>query len=144
MGSATVVLICIAMFAPAHSALPQGCKHGENETAQEKARKVDAVNVLRLLNTAELTYFQTNHRYAILFALASSDALKTTEAAQSFGGVVQKISLCKGKEVLPGFDLQLTSGGDSYTVAIHDTTDPCRLSFFSDESGLIYQGQPIG
>jgi hypothetical protein len=40
-------------------------------------------------------------------------------------------------------ELRHAATPDSYVFGIKNTTDPSRFAYFSDESGLIYTGQPV-
>lgn len=96
-----------------------------------------AVNLVRQINTAEVTYKMSpnyNHgHYATWTELYDSGLLKTGEVSP-------------GPEVIPGFrlDMLVSPDGESFSLALHDTKDGDGLfSVFSDQSGIIYLGAPL-
>jgi hypothetical protein len=42
-----------------------------------------------------------------------------------------------------GFEVQLTTDGETYSFTIKDRTDPCRYAIFSDQEGVIFHGTPV-
>lgn len=93
----------------------------------------------RLINTAEAQYKFAKGRYADYATLLSSGQLKET------GG--REFTLVPGNlqsesNPLPGYRLRLliSSDGGSYELSIRDKTADCATGFFSDETGLIFEG----
>ena len=131
-----VVLVSLAVFpvacgprprvlqsTPASATAQQrpACLHGPTETTADAARRVDALRVVRAINTAQAQAFQSSRAYANLQTLTTS-GLPSRPA---------------------GFSAQLTVEGSTYTIQLRDTTDPCRYTFFSDQDGVIYVGSPL-
>ncbi|MGB7229056.1 MAG: hypothetical protein WBD26_15020, partial [Candidatus Acidiferrales bacterium] len=54
----------------------------------------------------------------------------------------QPLHLSVGPEVVPGWELSLVAAADgqSFQLSVRNLADPCRLSFFSDQNGIIYEG----
>ena len=99
-------------------AQPQACLHGVNETPAQRARRQQALRFTREINTAEAAASRTAGTYQPLTALQLS--------------------------VPPGdFTVDLVTNGTGYVFSVKDTEDACRFSFFSDQVGLIYVGQPL-
>jgi hypothetical protein len=127
----TILLLCA-------TAQAQQCLHGNNETAQEKQRRFDAVSAVRRINTAEFQNKPDAKKFVSFAELVTSATWKKLNA-KGF------LKLSDGAiDVLPGFELRLTTDGISYALSLTDKSDPCKFTVFSDDAGIIYTGQPIG
>jgi len=96
------------------------CLHGDGETPAEADRRTDAVRWVRSLNTAE--------------------------AVGSRGGAERYLSLeeLTGLAAEPaGWSTQVTTDGETYLLAVKDTTDPCAFAYFSDQAGIIFPGAAL-
>lgn len=115
--------------------------------------RAKAVNLMRLINTAELSYnkgtrtknggIDAHGRYASWDELNDSGVLK---AAQSHMAMVKNLQISAGPKVIEGYrlDLLVSADGKSYSVALHDTRDGDGLfSVFSDQNGIIFLGSPL-
>lgn len=101
--------------------------------------RVAAVNVVRTLNTAEMEYRHSHNRYAGLEELKSSDEWpKTVERMKRFTSQ-------ENVEFVAGYDSSVIvdAQGKTYRISVKPKTDKCQSSFFSDESGLIFEGKVI-
>jgi hypothetical protein len=96
------------------------CLHGDGESADQKARRVTALQLTREINTLE---------YA---AQRESKQFVTLERLPLTAPIPQ------------GFETRLTDG-TSYAFSVKDTTDSCRFGYFSDsyQDGIIYVGQGL-
>ena len=132
----------IAPFAVAFA----GCLHGKVETAGERERRVLAVDVARTLNTAEMRHYRQLGAFAQPTQLPRSPALSQWRTSTSPMAITfRRLSLQQGTEVIPGFALHFTTDGTTnYSFILEDTTDQCRFSLFSDQRGVIFQGQELG
>ena len=111
------------------------------ETSRQS--RLTGVNVVRLINTAEMDYKYAHGKYATWDELFRSGAISDRERpATKFQGL--KLSL--GPEVVPGWALSLVTAaeGQNYELSLKNSADACGFAFFSDQSGLIYQGGVIG
>jgi hypothetical protein len=100
--------------------VPQAaCLHGSDETAAERARRRDAVQLVRAINTGQARSRAAEQSYRRLIDLPNLPAAPV------------------------GFVVQMAAERDSYVVAMKDTTDPCGFALFSDHAGLIYSGTPL-
>ena len=134
-----VLMIC------ASGSRAQTCLHGTNESAEQSQRKGQALNAVRVINTAEAWYFNENKKYAPLEVLANSPAMEAVKkSAGLWGESARTISLDPKTDIVPGFEIHLTTNGAKYSVSVRDKTDSCSFSFFSDQQGVIFFGQPIG
>jgi hypothetical protein len=115
---------------------------------EERSR---AVNVVRLINTAEQWYnggtkkdaTDAHGRYASWDELLKSGILKTV---QDQWAMVKDLQVSASPEVMQGYhlDLLVSADGKSYSVALHDTKDGDGLfSVFSDQNGIIFLGSPL-
>ena len=119
-------------------------QRSRGDTEQGKALHTQVVNTARLINTAEAKYRADNGRYATWNDLYSSSAFTDAKA------IMDKNSM----PLTPGLNSQMSSGitlkllvqGDSqYEFRLTDETDQaCHFSAFSDEKGLIFEGNVIG
>jgi hypothetical protein len=60
--------------------------------------------------------------------------------------MVKDLQLSAGREVIPGYrlDLIVSPDGQSYSIALHDKKEGDGLfSVFSDSTGIIYWGAPL-
>ena len=46
-------------------------------------------------------------------------------------------------EIAPGFKLTLDTTPKGYWFSVTDITDPCKFTYISNQSGLIFAAQPI-
>ena len=106
----------------------------QNSSAPESPNqdKAQCVRVLRDVNNAEMRYRAANHHFGALSELAGSGVLKSNSA-----------ELFNNSSTGTRFRLFVSGDGASYeTVAVHRASD-AAWGFFSDESGLIYQAEPL-
>ncbi len=91
------------------------CLHGANENPEQLARRREAIAFTRHVNTIQATAKPP----------------------------VPQAELPLTLSIPQGFELHLVSDAKAYSFSVIDTTDPCRFGFFSNEAGLIYQGQAL-
>jgi hypothetical protein len=90
------------------------CWHGPNESAEQRDRRVEAVRVARMINSAEVNGRQPYR------------ALETLNVP-----------------VPAGWEARLTTNGTTYAFSVKDTEDPCGFTLFSDDRGVIYVGEAL-
>jgi hypothetical protein len=133
-------IITVAMLALAiGTARAQECLHGPKESAEQAARRTDAVNAARTINN-----IQANHKGSGYFRhedLVSSPF--AVQLRQSPNGLSKRLSLTPGTDILPGWTLALDVGFDSYWFKITDKTDPCGFALISNQNGIIFVAEPI-
>src|ERR1700722_1893877 len=109
---------------------------------------IKAVNVVRLINTAELWYKQGSKKdgsdahgqYASWDELYRSGVLKTV---QDQWPMVNDLQVSASTDLMPGYhlDLLVSADGKSYSIALHDKRAGEGLfSLFSDQNGIIFSG----
>lgn len=95
------------------------CLHGRPERAADRARREQAVAVLKALNNAEGQSLQQNRRFRPLSELPN--LLSTPE----------------------GFRLRFYLNDAGYLASLKDERDPCYFGVFTDEAGFIYGAAPF-
>lgn len=107
-------------------------------------RKKTAVNVLRLINTAEMNYRAKNKRYGSFQELAGADLLKPDAR---FAAMWPKdFDVSKPTKPISGLRLMLSpaADGSGYQVAVLSAESGSEpWGFYSNEGGLIFQINPI-
>ena len=95
-----------------------------------------ALGEVRALNTAEMRYRSSHDRFAGLEELKSSDDWKQTIERAKYTGA-------EGPEFLASFDTSVIADaqGKTYRISVKPKSDKCQSSFFSDESGVIFDGK---
>ncbi|MGB6874796.1 MAG: hypothetical protein WBD87_02060 [Candidatus Acidiferrales bacterium] len=93
------------------------------------------VRVVRLINTAEAEYRHSHGRYATWDKLVPSGAISEHEKP---GTMFQGLKLSIRPEVTPGWVLDLVTAvnGQGYELSLHNVSDECGFSFFSDQRGI--------
>jgi len=94
------------------------CLHGNDETVEQAKRRQDALHAVRYVNTAENMGLEKAKRYVPL-------------------------SQVPGVPVPAGFKLSLVADNKTYMLVAKDTEDTCGFAYFTDETGLVYEAQPI-
>jgi len=120
-----------------------GLQSQQSEPAAKADRRT-AVNLVRLINTAEVEPQGQQGRYVSFAELVRTGALKS--AGRHFPQLdLDRTNLQSEREVLSGWELRLVVGGDgkSYKLSLIEKEDRCRFGFFSDEVGIIYHGKAI-
>lgn len=121
----------------------------QDQKPVNKEERANAINVVRMVNTAELWYNRgtkdasdAHGRYGSWEELNTSGVVKTLQSDPSF----KDLQVSPSPEVIPGHrvDLLVSSDGKSYSVALHDTRSGYGLfSVFSDQNGIIFLGSPL-
>jgi hypothetical protein len=123
----------------------------QDQKSPNHEERAKAVNVVRLINTAEQWYnggtkkdaTDAHGRYASWDELYKSGVLKTV---QDQWAMVKDLQVSASPEVMQGYhlDLLVSADGKSYSVALHDKRDGDGLfSVFSDQNGIIFLGSPL-
>jgi hypothetical protein len=131
----TLLAVTFALIAAA-GAEAQQCLHADNDNIAQKERRSDAVAAMRTLNTAEAMSHASGKRFVNFSELAESQVWATLNRSGKLSGI-------PGTELLPGFELQLTTDGSKYSISLKDKTDPCGFTLYTSDAGIIYTGYPI-
>ena len=153
-GTAIAILVAGAL-ACAAPAMAQAIKQAPPAREPYRQLKRDAailrpsderaigVDVVRLINTAEAEHKSAHGGYAAWPELYRSGIIAKHEKQGTMFG---NLNLSEGPEVVPGWTLAMivAADGQRYELSLHNSADRCGFSFFSDQRGLIYQGNVIG
>lgn len=115
--------------------------------ARPKATPLEAVNVVRLINTAEADYKFKMGKYANWRDMLNSPIFRKTLARTQDVYRLEKNALARGPEVIPGYQLRLvvSPAGDHYVLSLEEVrVKECATFFYSDDRGLIQEGKNIG
>lgn len=96
------------------------CLHGQNETAENKRRREQAINVAHVINAQQAAAIRT-----------SPDAVYKRSAQLTI------------PEIPDNFSLSMhLNGRITYSFSLKDFADPCYFAVFSDQDGFVYAAQP--
>jgi hypothetical protein len=141
LGFASLACIGMAMAQSGNPPRPVPQQSMAVERVQDS--RMIALSLVRFLNTAEADYKAKEGSYANWEELENSAYFLAGKSrwAQSEG-----VTINSGPDVIPGWTLALVVSSDrrDYQLSLHQNADKqCRFSFFSDQSGIIYQGGAI-
>jgi hypothetical protein len=112
----------------------------------EQARRQVAIDLLRTINTAEVTYHAKNGPFVMWQTLLSGQP-KYFDKFLAINGLQQSnLHFADAPEILPGWNLRLNvhPDGQGYDVLLRDMTDEkCDYAALTDESGVIRQSKAI-
>jgi hypothetical protein len=122
-----------------------------DEKSPNEQERATAVNVVRLINTAERAYSvgtkrdasDAHNQYASWDELNNSGVIKIV---QDQWPMMKDLTVSASPELMPGYqlDLLVSADGKSYSIALHDKRDGDGLfSIFSDQNGIIFSGSPL-
>lgn len=141
MSRLTIALSFALSFMSA-TAFAQQCLHGTGETAEQTARRREALMAARTINN--LQFNQPNSRERIFFSHAKlADSPWAASMRANPTEFSKRISFDPNAEILPGWKLTLDLTTDGYWFSIKDTTDPCGFAYISNHVGLIYTAEPL-
>jgi len=116
----------------------------------DHARHSVAVNLLRAINTAEVTYkFKHGGAYAAWDALVASEEFhgsRVLAGLARFDPQLVNAQFSTAPEILPGWTLRLnlTADAQAYDLLLQDTrVNPCGYAAITDERGVIWQAKTI-
>lgn len=104
------------------------------------------VEVVHLLGTAESDYHQAHGRYATLAELVDSGQLRRSAEQSGNASPFQHLDIAGGDEPLAGFslDLVVASDGAAYKLSLTPKNHTCMTGWFTDNTGTVYEGKPVG
>jgi hypothetical protein len=150
--SAVLLALLLGPFALEYA---QNAPTGSGDS--DHAKQSLAVNLLRAINTAEVSYRHNHGEYAPWAILLDSpefpygDGIRFVERndvqwAPRTNPQLANLHLSRGPEILQGWMLRLdlTEDGKGYDVLLEDTTDKtCGYAVLTDERGVIRQSKAI-
>ena len=122
------------------------CLHMGLESPSEVRRREDALAAARLINaaigrTARLPNQQPD--YPTWEELGSSTSVATLRGMGGpMGELARKIQWGTG-EPLPRWEIHHVTGDGAYAFSLTDTRDPCRFTYYSNETGMIIEGHAL-
>jgi hypothetical protein len=133
-----ILVALLSLFLP-HVAFAQQCLHGADESAEQKARRVQAVGATRQVNNLQAN--RPDARNGVYLDQAEISSPYMEQAKKS--GAAAPYNFEPEAEVLPGWQLTLNKTENGYWFMIKDKTDPCGFALISNQSGLIYLAEPM-
>lgn len=135
---------CVVLYLAfaAGTADAQECLHGPTETAEQAARRLQALTATRNINNIQANQpGAASGLYLRYEELATSPYASTMR--ESASATVKRISLVPGTDILPDWQLTLDVTQQGYWFMIKDKADPCGFAFVSNQVGLIFNAEPI-
>jgi hypothetical protein len=127
-----------------------------SSAVNSKAEAFQAVNIIRVINTAEVVACRSKDgkidesaKFLGWDELLNAPCFKQAQGQFSGGRFSQasELAFSPGSEIVPGLELRLVVSPDGrhYNLWLgQKREDHCGFAFFSDERGLIYEGRVIG
>jgi|SRR5579864_1254914 len=141
LGLALLAYVGLAMAQSGNPARPAPQRVMAVERIQDS--HMFGVSLVRFLNNSEFDYKTKEEKYADWEELENSAYFL---AGKGRWAQTEGVPISSGPEVIPGWHLSLlrSADGASYQLMLQNIGDKkCMFSFFSDQSGLIYEGQVI-
>jgi hypothetical protein len=110
------------------------------------AEQLRAVNLARLINTAEMEFRAKTGKFGIWNQLLDSGVLESVKARTDRTLHLGNVTLARKSEVVSNLNVRLSLGTDglSYDLTIKDLADQdCDFSIFSNEDGIVYHAKQI-
>jgi hypothetical protein len=135
------ILMCVLLAGTMHSAFAQ------DSSASCTAAQDALVGSFRVMNTAEVRFYEAHSRYANLSELLSSDETRKLSANKSYSTPNKdSVPLGTADDPLPGYVLRVVvaADGKSYSISATKKDAPCRwVGTTTDERGLIFLIEPL-
>lgn len=122
LGAAAIAAVAVAAVLVSDQPLrgqQPACLHSGNEAPDQAARRRMALVVAREINSLEAV------------ARGQSQVYQPLE------------QLTRTVDVPAGFVAHLATDGRRYAFSVKDTLDACHFGYFSDQDGVIFEGQAI-
>jgi hypothetical protein len=124
------------------SAHAQACLHGPNESAEQAARKREALTATRNINNIQAN--QPGNRIKQFLSYEQLDTSPfSSQMRKSTNETVKSISLTPGTDILLNWQLTLDVTPQGYWFMIKDKSDPCAFAYVSNQQGVIYNAEVI-
>jgi hypothetical protein len=135
------VTCALVLFAAA-SALAQECVPGAAPTPEQQARRKQGLQATRTINNLEANQPGSATKTYLRQAELPSSPFVARETGPS-AEFMKKLNFTPGEELMPGWQLTLDVTAEGYWFMLKDKTDSCGFAFVSNQSGLIFEAQPI-
>lgn len=118
---------------------------GSDEKAAPNETRTQALGTIRLINTAEVSFRRSAQVYGSFAELVSKGTLKETAQMNSYlVSAYGRLDLQNPAEPLREFTLAMVVApdGSAYKLSLVEKKN-CGAAFFTDESGIIYEGKAL-
>jgi hypothetical protein len=119
-----------------------------SQFAQEQPNQQDralTLGLLRTINTAEVTHFAQHGSYVSWDALREQNSKYLDDWLATYYSHDNSVHFATLPQVLPGWRVRLNvhSDGKGYDVRVQDVGKDKSYAALSDESGVIWQAEPL-
>jgi len=146
MNLSRVSLIVLAVgfwSAPAVAQVRQACLHTGRETPVEAQRRQEAAEAADLINRLLGRLPNAKGPYPTWEDLAESRALPGYQSRSGATGDLARKMRWGTDEPLPGWRIHYVAGRNAYAFSLTDVRDPCKLTYSSNDTGVVIEGRPI-
>jgi hypothetical protein len=145
---ASLILLGTAVSVAPAFAQARMCLHTGLEVPAERNRRVEALAAARLINAvmterARVPVPNQKPSYPGWEELAAAPIPAVPGLGGATGELARKIRWGM-PEPLPGWRIRHATDEDGYAFSLTDMRDPCGFAYFSDETGTIVEGHPVG
>ena len=140
--STVLLVLALGVMTPQFG---QDASTNAKKTDQEKLHRALCMGLVRTINTAEVPEFYKYGSYAAWPTLLVHQQEYFNGWLSRFYPQEVNLRFADMPEILPGYGLRLNlhADGRGYDLRLEDTTAKLRYAAFSDESGVIWQGEPL-
>jgi hypothetical protein len=140
--STVLLVLALGILTPQFA---QDASTNAEKTDQEKLHRALCMGLVRTINTAEVPEIYKYGTYAAWPTLLVDQQEYLNGWLARFYPQDVNLRFADMPEILPGYGLRLNihSDGRGYDLRLEDTTAKPRYAAFSDESGVIWQGEPL-
>jgi hypothetical protein len=140
--STVLLVLALGVLTPQFA---QDASTNADKTDQEKLHRALCMGLVRTINTAEVPELYKYGSYAAWPTLLVHQQEYFNGWLSRFYSQEVNLRFADMPEILPGYSLRLNlhTDGRGYDLRLEDTTAKPRYAAFSDESGLIWQGEPL-
>jgi hypothetical protein len=140
------IFLGLAIFAAPALAQTRMCLHMGFEMPSEVRRREEALAAARLINTAMGRSSRPSTQppdYQSWEELATSPSIASLRGMGGPIGELARKVQWGTSEPLPGWQIHHVTSARAYAFSLTDARDPCGFTYYSNESAVIYEGQPL-
>jgi hypothetical protein len=140
--STVLLVLALGVLTPQFA---QNASTNAEKTDQEKLHRALGMGLVRTINTAEVTELYKYGSYATWPTLLVHQPEYFNGWLSRFYPQEVNLRFAEVPEILPGYGLRLNvhADGQGYDLRLEDTAAKRSFAAFSDESGVIWQGEPL-
>jgi hypothetical protein len=141
--STVLLVLALGVLTPQFA---QDASTNAEKTDQEKLHRALGMGLVRTINTAEVGELSKYGSYAAWPTLLGHQQEYFNGWLSRFYGQEVNPRFADMPEILPGYSLRLSvhADGQGYDLRLEDTAaKQTSYAAFSDESGVIWQGEPL-